>query len=86
MNYVGKVYGKFGRKYIELDMSDEEPKQLTIDELRKQFESIQIKVYGISYAWLKRFDTGNYKDNDMERDWKAHQQCARANNIIKDGE
>jgi hypothetical protein len=59
---------------------------LTIEDLRKQFEKQQIKEYNLSYSWLKRYKTGNYKSEEMENDWKAYQLCARVNKILKEEE
>jgi hypothetical protein len=53
-------------------------KQLTIDELREQFE----RVYS-DYA-LNKNSEGIYTYADIQFKWMGFQSCSRANNIIKE--
>lgn len=57
-----------------------EIKQLTIEELREQFESIYI------HKALNKNSEGVYTYADIQFKWMGFQECAKANNLLKDGE
>jgi hypothetical protein len=72
-------------KYPKLGSNTDTKKiidQLSIEELREQFENMMTRKYKISKSWMNRFDTGNYRDRDIERDWKGYLDCAEENNIL----
>ncbi len=62
--------------------------QLTIEELRDQFE---VKFRAV-YLWkdidfkLDFFSNNNYLDNQVNSAWQFYYECARVNKILKDGE
>jgi len=60
------------------------PKQLTIEELREQFEEYYKKEYVVKQKYLSRFL--DYKDDFVNQQWIGYLECARANKILKDGE
>lgn len=61
-------------------MKDLEEKDMTIDELREQFENSR------KGFWLERYKNGDYMDDRLDSNWDSYLECAVANNIIKDGE
>ena len=53
-------------------------KQVTIEELREQFEG-DLKGF-----WLCREDNGDYMDDRLDSNWESYLRCARGNNLIKE--
>jgi len=78
--------------YVE-DKETVEVKQLTIDELREQFEESHIKAYGFSksivYDGEDYYLVGHDKNLSMVLDeikarWLAYKSCAKTNRILKE--
>lgn len=55
-------------------------KQLTLEELRKQFEREQKKYPMVNL----RQENENYIDGYTWHLWKGYQECAKLNGILKD--
>ena len=76
------------KNILESDISTEEMasklfelkntfKQLTLDELQKQFEKQAF------HRDLSKMEDGDYLDNKTSNEWVGYQQCAKANGILK---
>lgn len=61
-----------------------ESKQLSIDELREQFESKFMG--GVTPLGKRKFNDGLYMNSTVRDNWHTWVTCARTNNLIKDGE
>jgi len=60
-------------------------KQLTLDQLREQFEIFYINQNGtMKKDLLSRSTKGNYGFHKVQMMWLVYKECARANNIIKE--
>jgi len=79
MKYIGKVYGKFGNKYIEIDITEDVKKQLTTSELNTQFES-----NFTNKDKVQKDNRGAYFEESTAEKWNSYVDCAIANKLIKE--
>lgn len=80
---IPKALSKLADHIIKIDAENKilKSKQLSIDELRKQFEKeLAIKKNALWDSKIKC-----YVFKEIQREWFVYLTCARANNLIKDG-